>query len=127
MHGEYNNDGIEGRQMIRTSDKILKQAVDTIVQEVDPEQVYIFGSEARGEAEPDSDIDLLIVEKESVQAGENRLRRMGRLYRALAARDFGRSFDLLLFTEEEFNRWSQSVNHVIGRCSREGRLLYARH
>jgi len=113
--------------MTETSDKILEEAVEAIVREANPERVYVFGSEARGDAKTDSDVDLLIVERKPVETGENHLRRIGRLYRALAARNLGRSFDLLLFDEEEFNRWSKSLNHVIGRCSREGRLLYARH
>jgi hypothetical protein len=52
---------------------------------------------------------------------------MGRLYRALAQRNLGKSFDILLFTVDEFNQWQHSRNHIIGRCLREGRLLYARH
>ena len=113
--------------MVTTTDPVLKQVIETIVQEVDPEEVYIFGSQARREAGPESDIDVLIVEKELSQPAEGRLRRIGRLYRALAARNLGRSFDILLFSSAEFNRWRSSRNHIIGICSREGKLLYARH
>jgi hypothetical protein len=43
---------------------LLQDIVDAIVQEVDPETIILFGSRARGDALPDSDVDLLIVEKE---------------------------------------------------------------
>lgn len=112
--------------MDSSAGRVLEEVVDAVVREVDPEQVYIFGSEARGEASPDSDIDVLIVEN-TPHTGESRLRRMGRLYRALAQRNLGKSFDILLFTVDEFNQWQHSRNHIIGRCLREGRLLYARH
>lgn len=113
--------------MPTTADRLLDEIVDTIIREVDAEQVYVFGSYARGDAHPDSDIDVLIVEKDPIDGSESRLPRMGRLYRALAARKLGRSFDVLLYSTEEFDRWSDSRNHVIGRCRREGKLIYARH
>ncbi|MCD6211638.1 MAG: nucleotidyltransferase domain-containing protein, partial [Sulfurovum sp.] len=34
--------------------------VDRIVERFQPDKVILFGSHARGEADPDSDIDLLI-------------------------------------------------------------------
>ena len=50
--------------MIVVTEAILDEMVDTLVQEIAPEQIYLFGSRARGNARPDSDIDLLIVESE---------------------------------------------------------------
>lgn len=50
--------------------QLLQRMVATIVAEVDPEQVILFGSHARGDASEDSDIDLIIVESEPF--GENR-------------------------------------------------------
>ena len=35
--------------------------VTEIVHAVRPERVYVFGSQARGDAQPDSDVDLLVV------------------------------------------------------------------
>ena len=59
--------------MIAVTEEILDEMVDTLVQEIAPEQIYLFGSRARGNARPDSDIDLLIVESEPF--GINRSRR----------------------------------------------------
>ena len=50
--------------MIVVTQGILDEMVDTLVQEIAPEQIYLFGFRARGNAITDSDIDLLIVESE---------------------------------------------------------------
>ena len=39
----------------------IGRMVKRIVKQFDPEQVILFGSQARGDAGPDSDVDLLIV------------------------------------------------------------------
>ena len=40
--------------MITVTEKVLEEMVAAIVQEIDPEQIYLFGSHARGEARPAS-------------------------------------------------------------------------
>ena len=37
----------------------IDRMVERIVQKFNPEQVILFGSQARGDAGPDSDVDLL--------------------------------------------------------------------
>jgi predicted nucleotidyltransferase len=98
--------------------------VQAIVEETDPDQVYLFGSRARGDARIDSDLDLLIVDREPLGSGRPRIERINRVYDALAP--FRVPTDVLVYTPEEVARWQGSLNHVIGRCCREGRLLYER-
>ena len=50
--------------MVPVTDALLDQMVQAIVAEVDPEQVILFGSRARGDAREDSDVDLVVVEAE---------------------------------------------------------------
>lgn len=102
----------------------VKKMVEALVQEVDPERVYVFGSFARGDAREDSDVDLLVVELESFGEGRSRLQETNRIYRSLSS--FGVPADILLYSVDEFEKWKASTNHVIGRCEREGRLMYAR-
>lgn len=103
-------------------DKVLQQMVDIIVREVDPETIILFGSRARGDARPDSDIDLLIVEKEPFTGGRSKFKEAGMLYIALMRVPVSK--DLLLYSRDEFDHWKNSLNHVVGRASREGRVLY---
>lgn len=46
------------------NEHVLQEMVNVIIAEVDPEQIILFGSRARGEARPDSDVDLLVIERE---------------------------------------------------------------
>lgn len=102
---------------------LLCQVVRTIVSEVAPETIILFGSRARGDARPDSDVDLLIVETEPFSPQRSRRKEAARLYMAL--RSLGVSKDILLYSREEFDHWKNSLNHVVGRAYREGRVLYS--
>jgi uncharacterized protein len=110
--------------MIDVTEEVLSDMVQAIVREADPERIYLFGSRARGEARQDSDVDLLIVVSEPFGPAHSRFQEINRLYRALSS--FRIPNDVLLYSSDEFAKWSQSLNHVVGRCSREGKLLYAR-
>ena len=68
---------------ISNEEALLHQMVDTIVREVSPEAIILFGSRARGDARPDSDVDLLIVETEPFSPQRSRRKEAARLYIAL--------------------------------------------
>ncbi len=102
--------------------EVLRQMVDIIVREADPEAIILFGSRARGEAGADSDVDLLIIEREPFGPGRSRIREAARLYHAL--RYMPASKDLLVYSRDEFQRWKEALNHVVANAVREGRLLY---
>ena len=104
---------------------VLNRMVEEVVRAAEPEQVYVFGSHARGEAREDSDVDLLVVEREDFGKEHSRLRETNRIYKALSG--FRIPVDVLLYSSSEFAKWRGSLNHVVGRCAREGRLLYERH
>lgn len=101
---------------------LLRKIVETIVSEVAPETIILFGSRARGDARPDSDVDLLVVETEPFSPQRSRRKEAARLYMAL--RGMAVSKDILLYSREEFEHWKDSVNHVVGRAHREGRVLH---
>jgi uncharacterized protein len=104
---------------------LLDHLVEILVREADPEAIILFGSRARGEAGPESDVDLLLVEREPFGAGRSRIREATRLY--MAVRHIPVAKDLLLYSRDEFDHWKTSLNHVVGRAHREGRVLHARH
>ncbi len=110
--------------MIAVTGELLEQMVESIVNEVGPERIYLFGSRGRGGGLADSDVDLLVVEREPFGPGRSRLRRINQIMDVLTA--FGVPADVLLYSSDEFEEWKDSINHVIGRCRREGKLLYER-
>ena len=110
--------------MAQVSDTLLDRMVQKIVEEVDPDQIILFGSRARGDGHAESDIDLVVVESEPF--GQQRSRRLEtvRLYHTLAG--FGVAKDILLYSRDEVEYWRDSLNHVLARALREGRVLYER-
>lgn len=104
---------------------LLQEMVDVIVREVDPEAIILFGSRARGDAGPDSDVDLLVVESEPFSPQRSRNKEYFRL--SMALRHMPMAKDILLYSHDEFEYWKSSLNHVVGRASREGRVLHERH
>lgn len=105
-------------------ESLLRQMVEVIVRERSPEAIILFGSRARGDARADSDVDLLVIEKEPFSPQRSRRKEMARLQMAL--RKLPLSKDILLYSRDEFERWRNSLNHLAGRASREGRLLHGR-
>jgi len=111
--------------MITVTEEVLKHLVQEIVREVDPEEIWLFGSRARGEAGPDSDVDLMVIESEPFGPERSRWQEVTRLYDVA-----GRlcvPTDILVYSRSEVERRRQWRNHVIARTMREGRLLYERH
>jgi predicted nucleotidyltransferase len=106
------------------TEKLIEEMTAIIVREVDPKQVILFGSQARGAARPDSDLDFLIIQDHPFVRGQTRRKQMARLWRLLAR--FPVSQDILVYTPDEVEEWRQSKNHVIARALREGKLLYER-
>ena len=84
--------------MEHINDTLLRQMTATIVDVADPEQVILFGSRARGNAEADSDVDLVVVEAEPFGPGRDRGAEETRIWRALAK--FHVPKDILVFSLE---------------------------
>ena len=103
-------------------DNLLGRMVEVIVREVDPDAVILFGSRARGDAGPDSDVDLLVIDKGDFSMQRSRRLVAGWLYRKLAG--FGVAKDLVLYSKDEVSRFAGSPNHLVARALREGRWLY---
>ena len=80
-------------------DAVLAEIVRRLVDALGPEQVYLFGSRARGDASADSDYDILVVVARSELP---RYRRDLQAFRALCG--VGVSKDVLVMTRDEFDR-----------------------
>ena len=103
---------------------LLRAMIEEIVRAVQPLRVILFGSYARGEARPDSDLDLIVEEEQPFGPGRSRADEAGRLAQVLAR--FFVPKDILVFSRDEVSRRKGSRNHVIGHALREGRVIYER-
>ncbi|HSW42733.1 MAG TPA: nucleotidyltransferase domain-containing protein [Patescibacteria group bacterium] len=101
----------------RSVDAILGSILRRLVEAYQPEAVYLFGSRARGQADPDSDYDLLIV----VPADAPEARRRPQLA-VQALRGVGVPVDAV--TRPAFDLRAHVVNSLPEAALREGRLLY---
>jgi predicted nucleotidyltransferase len=98
----------------------VNEIVAKIVDAFHPRRIVVFGSRARGEADPESDLDLL-VEMETDKPPRDRIRAVDALF---ARRRW--SMDLLVYTPEEVRRFRDTVGTVLYTIEREGKVLYER-
>ncbi len=96
----------------------IDEMVRRIVAAVNPDKIILFGSHARGDAGPDSDVDLLIVAPTEVGFFERALP----VYKAL--RGMGIPKDIIWATPDEVEDWSRVKSYVLTTAVREGKVLY---
>jgi len=104
----------------RSEVREVNKMVERIVRQFHPERVILFGSHARGDAAPDSDVDLLVV----MPVTGSKRRQATEIDKAPADRQLPP--DLIVVTPEEFGAYKDVVGHILYPAVREGKLLYER-
>ena len=103
-----------------TREEAIAEITRRLVEACQPVRVYLFGSAARGEEGPDSDLDFLVVVPDD--AAEDVIR-AGRLYQAI--RGIGCAVDVIPWRRTDFEgRAAYVVASLPATVVREGRLLY---
>ncbi len=100
------------------SAQTLQTAVERVLAVAQPIQIILFGSYARGDADEQSDIDLLIVENEVPDRGQEMLR----LIRSIGF--LGHGVDVLVYSEKEVLRRGQVPGTLLHHALKEGKVLY---
>jgi len=95
-------------------DEIVRRIVETI----SPRKVILFGSQSRGDARPESDLDLLVI----ADSTQPRYRRSAPLYGALS--DILVPMDILVYSPQEVKEWSEVPQAFVTTAVREGKVLY---
>ena len=99
--------------------QVIADVIRRIVEAAQPEKIILFGSAARGEMGPKSDLDLLVV-----KGGKfNRERITQKIYRHL--RGTGAAVDVVVVTPEDVARYGDSPYLVIHPALEEGKVVYA--
>ncbi len=106
----------------KTLEEWLPSVVERVVERFDPLKVILFGSLARGEANYDSDIDLLVV-FEHVEWEDKRELAVD-IRRALAGIPV--PLDIIVTDVDEIDRQGHIVGTVLRPALREGRVAYER-
>jgi len=103
-----------------TAAEMLPAITERIVQRFHPLRVILFGSQARGDAGPQSDVDLLVVFSEL----EDKRKAAVEIRRALA--DLPVCKDIIVTTPQEIAERGHLVGTVLRPALKEGRVLYER-
>jgi len=98
----------------------IERMVKRIVRKFHPDMVILFGSHARGDAGPDSDVDFLVVMPVEGSKREKAIE-IG-----LALHGFPMSKDIIVTRPEEFAWRKEFVGTIERPAAREGKVLYAR-
>jgi len=104
-----------------TTSPVPPELLDAVVEYFRPLRVILFGSAARGDAGPDSDIDLFVIldddappEKLTLAAGYQ------------SRRSYHRATDVIPCRDSVFRRKSRVAGTSAYTAAREGRIVYER-
>jgi predicted nucleotidyltransferase len=100
--------------------KMISEMVNLIVEHFIPEKIILFGSHARGEAGPDSDVDLLVVMPVQGSKREKQLEIRALLHGIQLAKD------IVVSRPEDFDWRKDIVGTIEYPATKEGKVLYAR-
>ena len=104
---------------MQSDPEIIEQLVRRIIEIVQPLRIILFGSAARGELGPDSDIDVLVVMPEGV----HRRQTAQLLYRQI--RGLGVPFDILAATPDDLERHKDNIGLIYRTILQEGIEVYS--
>ncbi len=100
--------------------QLLSEAARRIRAVIDAKLIVLFGSRARGDYRPDSDLDILVVAESSLP----RWKRPTPIRRALVG--LFPAKDIIVYTPDEVEEWKNVPNAFIATVLREGKVLYER-
>ena len=105
--------------MIEFSTELLNEITKRLAESIHPERIYLFGSHAAGKADDDSDVDLLAVVPDT-----DRSTREIAIEGRSSLSDFHISFDLIVCTKSQFDRYADVKNTIMNEVLCDGRLVY---
>ncbi len=100
------------------NEKYISILTDRIVREFDPLQIILFGSQARGDADRHSDIDLLVVFSELTDKRKTATDIEHTLSDVPVAKD------ILVSTPEELERSRTRIGSVLRYAQQEGKVVW---
>jgi predicted nucleotidyltransferase len=100
------------------SDETIGEVVKRILEVCRPDRVILFGSAATGQMTPDSDIDLLVLDRDVVDARGEAVR----IRTALAGLPF--PFDVIVMSRDRFEETRGVIGGIAWPAARHGKVIY---
>ena len=107
-------------QLKKLDSDLMRKLVRRVVRVAKPQKILLFGSRARGDHRPDSDIDLLVIKKSRLP----RAQRAVPIYDALAKLSLPVDAEVMVYTPAEAETWSDVRQAFVTTALREGKVLY---
>ena len=98
--------------------KEIENISSQIIAKYKPEKIILFGSAALGKATPESDLDFLIIKKDTPYYGADRIRELSRLI------DRNIAVDFLVYRPEEWEQRLKMGDPFLKLILLEGKILY---
>lgn len=97
---------------------LIEQIARAIAERFRPRRIVLFGSRARGDHHPDSDIDLFVEMESALRPPE----RASAISAAFGLHPW--AMDVIVYTPQEVDRFRNVIGTLLYTIEREGRLLY---
>jgi predicted nucleotidyltransferase len=99
---------------------VVAEITRRIVATAHPQRILLFGSVARGQSNPDSDLDMLVIVR-------------GPVHRRALAQEIYKNLhgiltpvDIVVATEQDVQEHGQAIGSILRPALREGKVIYDR-
>ncbi|MEO8820180.1 MAG: nucleotidyltransferase domain-containing protein [Ginsengibacter sp.] len=107
------------------SDQQIQDVADIIVEEIQPEKVFLFGSYASGAPDKNSDVDFIVIVNK-ILGKKSRIDGMGKLNLKTALPNLLFPKDFKMYSVDEYNKLKENRFSFLHGALQNSKLLYER-